>query len=269
MSFSTPSLSPEPETELWLDLRPTAIHPKAAMDHLESQLGIESFVDRIILSERVFQNLVDYSDLYLSASRILYHDTANNDIFLATGRGLSFPFGRFQLPPPDATVVVDDPIPAMEVIASGKWLFLGNSERNVQDDGDRETLRMCAIGDFLDIATTASSCGLWTSSSDNTSGLVLPTSGPAEKSSNDGAEAEESGRGGGVAVSCNTKSAVMKLASTFQLARPGAMTIMPDSGIIVQRSNQSSSNLSTAAVLPFEADIWQVALLVFGGHGMF
>jgi hypothetical protein len=267
-SFSAPSPSSEPETELWLDLRPTAIHPKAAMDHLESQLGSESFVDRIILSEHIFQNLVDYSDLYLSASRILYHDTTNNDIFSATGRGLSFPFGRFQSPTPDATIVVDDPIPAIEVIASGKWLFLGNCDGNVNDGGDLETLRMCSVGNFLEFATTASGCGLWTSSSDNTSGLLLPTSRTEGISSNDRTEADGAGRGGGVAVSCNTKSAVMKLASTLQLVRPGTMTVVTDSGIIVQSSNNSFSNLNTAAVLPFETDIWQVALLVFGTQGM-
>jgi hypothetical protein len=264
MSFATPSLSSEPETELWLDLRTTAIHPKAAMDHLEAQLGTESFVDRIILSEGVFQNLVDYSDLYLSASQILYHDTTKDDIFFATGRGLSFPFGRFQSPPLDATIVVDDPIPAMEVIASGKWLFLGNREENGRDDGDRETLRMSAVGTFLDIATTASGCGLWSLSSVNSSGLVLPTARNEGKSI-ERAETDDAGSGGGVAVSCNTKSAVMKLASMLQLARPGATTVTA-SGIIVQSSNQSFNYISTAAVLPFETDIWQVALLVFGAQ---
>jgi hypothetical protein len=265
ISATSSSLSSEPETELWLDLRQTAIHPKAAMDHLESQLGTESFVDRIILSVSAFQNLVDYSDLYLSASRILYHDTANDDIFFATRRGLSFPFGRFQSPPLDDTVVVDDPIPAMEVIASGKWLFLGNKEDNGRDDGDRDALRMGAVGTFLDIATTASGYGLWSMSSDNSSGLMLPTVRNEGKSI-DQAETNDAGRSGGVAVSCNTKSAVMKLASTLQLARSGAMTIMTDSGITVQSFNQSSNYISTAAVLPFETDIWQVALLVFGAQ---
>jgi hypothetical protein len=46
------------------------------------------------------------------------------------------------------------------------------------------------------------------------------------------------------------------------------MTVMPGSGIIVQSPYQNPSSISTAAVLPFEADIWQIALLVFGAPGM-
>ena len=53
-------LIPQQETELWLDLRRTAIHPKAAIEQLETQLGLTSFVDRILLSEREFQNLKDF-----------------------------------------------------------------------------------------------------------------------------------------------------------------------------------------------------------------
>ncbi|KAG7359894.1 hypothetical protein IV203_034992 [Nitzschia inconspicua] len=260
MTFVTPSLSSDPETELWLDLRPTAIHPKAAMDHLENQLGTDSFVNRIILSEKMFQDLIDYSDLYLSASQILYHDTANDTIFFSTGRGLSFPFGRFYAAPPDAAVVVEDPIPAIEVIASGKWVFLGNNHDNGDND-DREMLRMNAVGDFLGIATTASGLALWGSSANDDSGLVLPSRGDSSS------EQDEDGRGG-VAVTCSTKSAVMKLASALRLARPGAMTSMTDSGIIVQSTNQIASKLGTAAVLPFEVELWQAALLVFGAQGL-
>jgi hypothetical protein len=262
LSFVTPSLSSEPETELWLDLRSTAIHPKAAMDHLETQLGTDAVVNRILLSEQMFQNLIDYSDLYLSASQILYHDTAKNDIFFSTGRGLSFPFGRFQPPPPDAAVVVQDPIPAIEIIASGKWLFLGNHPDIMDNnDYDRETMRMNAVGNFLDIATTAS--GSWGFSAGSASGLVLPAYGEASR------EERDDSNQGGVAVSCSTKSAVMKLASMLQLTRPGAVTSMTDSGIIVHSDQpQTASNICTAAVLPFEVELWQIAVLVFGAQGL-
>jgi hypothetical protein len=127
---------------------------------------------------------------------------------------------------------------------------------------------MSAVGNFLDIVTTATSCGLWTSPSDNTDGLALPTSVTGGTSSKDSVDTEGAGKSGGVAVSCNSKAAVMKLASTLKLTRSGAMTVMPGSGIIVQSPYQNSSSISTAAVLPFEADIWQIALLVFGAPGM-
>lgn len=254
------------DTELWLDLRPTAIHPKAAMDHLQTQLGTDSFVDRIVLSERVFQNMIEFSDLYLSATQILYHDTSNGDIFFSTGRGLSFPFGRFQAPPPEAAVVVEDPIQAIAVVTAGKWLFLGNNDEDDCGNEERETTRMNAVGNFLDIANSASGIGSWCSSLAN-GGLLLPVSGGKEKTKTEQkSEADESFICGGVAVQCSTKSAVMKLASTLQLTRLGTRASMTDSGIMMQSSSDSSRILCTAAALPFDVDIWQAALLVFGAQ---
>jgi hypothetical protein len=252
-------------TELWLDLRPTAIHPKAAMNQLESQLGTNSFVNRIVISENVFQNLVDYSDMYLMANQILYHNKMNDELFFSTGRGLSFPFGRFHPSPPDSTLVVEDPIQAIELIATGKWLLLGNDDNDT--DEDRETLKMNAVGDFLDIAsTTASSLGTWYSS-DETSGLVLPKSTKGRVMNID-SQSSDDHNVGGVAVKCSTKSAVMKLASYLHFAKLGATTLISDSGIIVQRTANTTSQICTAAVLPFEVDVWEAALLVFGAQGL-
>ncbi|KAL3905172.1 MAG: hypothetical protein SGARI_004585 [Bacillariaceae sp.] len=263
--FSSPPL--DTSTELWLDLRSTAIHPKAAMDQLETQLGTDSFVNRIVLSETVFQNMVDYSDMYLMANQILYHDKKNDEIFYSTGRGLSFPFGTFQTSPPDSALVVEDPIQAIELITTGKWLFLGNdNDSDSNSDEDRETLRMNAIGDFLDIAsTTASSLGAW-GYSDKTSGLVLPTTTSSGEDSS--SENDDHHSVGGVAVKCGSKMAVMQLASTLQFTKTGATTSISDSGIIVQSNANDTSQLCTAAVLPFEVDIWQAALMVFGTEGL-
>jgi hypothetical protein len=214
----------------------------------------------LLLSDQVFQNLVDFSDIYLSASRILYHDFSNDQIYYSSGRGLSVPFGKSAKMPADGTLVVEDPIHAIEILSGGKWLILGNAEdENEDNDDDKETLRINALGDFLDIAFTAAGIDSWGSSPEK-SGLVLPTAGAnsiAEKSA-----------GGGVAMKCSTKSAVMKLASAIQLQSPGIMTSTTDSGIILQGKGGSKATLSTALVLPCEENLWEVALMVFGTEGL-
>jgi len=84
------------QPELWLDLRNMAIHPKAAIDYIGDKLvvggddnsdsdtstssGTSSLFlpDRILLSQIVFQNLVDHSDLYLTCEpEILYQKNAD------------------------------------------------------------------------------------------------------------------------------------------------------------------------------------------------
>lgn len=250
-----PSMTQSPGTELWLDLRSTAIHPKAAMDYLESQLGSTThFVDRILLSEQMFQNLIDYSDLYLRASRILYHNSENDSILSATGDGLSVPFGSFLPFPSNAVVVVEDPIQAIQIISGGKWLVLGNEGDNV--DHDEESKRLDGIRNFMEIACTASGAGAWGSSVDS-KGLVLPTS-PFET------KGESSTYGvGGVAIKCYSTSALMKLASAIHLMRPGLMTSVTNSGIVIQNTDDPPPSLSTAIILPFDVEMWEASILVF------
>jgi hypothetical protein len=250
-----PSMTRSAGTELWLDLRSTAIHPKAAMDYLESQLGSTThFVDRILLSEEMFQNLVDYSDLYLRATRILYHNSENDSILSSTGDGLSIPFGSFLPFPTNAAVVVDDPIQAIQIISGGKWLVLGNEGENV--DYEQESKRLDGVRNFMEIACTASGAGAWGASVDSR-GLVLPTS-PS------GAKGDVSSYGvGGVAIKCYSTSALMKLASAIHLMRPGLMTSVTNSGIVIQNTDDPPPSLSTAIILPFDVEMWEASILVF------
>jgi hypothetical protein len=74
---------------------------------------------------------------------------------------------------------------------------------------------------------------------------------------------------GGVAVKCSTRSSVMKLATTLQLMKPGGMTSMTESGILIQNSSESAASVSTAVVLPLDIDIWQTALMVFGAEDLY
>ena len=247
-------LIPQKETGLWLDLRQNAMHPKAAIEQLETQIGSKSFVDRILLSETVFQNLIDFNDMYLTTSRILYQSSESDDIFSCSNQGLSTPFGSVLSAPSDATMPVEDPIQALEQISCGKWLLLQTNEGRIDDQV--ESLRIDAVGNFLDIVSSSSDLNIWNSSPES-SGLVLPSAGSEEQDS-------DTSSFGGVGVACNTKSEVMKLASTLQLKQGGSTNSVTESGIILQSSSEASNAVATAVVLPFAIDLWQVATLVFG-----
>lgn len=254
-------LNPPQETELWLDLRRTVIHPKSAIEQLETQIELSSFVDRILLSERVFQNLVDSNDMYLTTSQVLYQSSENNDIFVSSSQGLSTPFGSLSLAPSDATMPVEDPMQSIELISGGKWLLLGKEEENT--DEQVEMLRIDAVGSFLDIVATSCQSGLWDSSPQK-SGLVLPRNDVSVGCDDNEKQQETPLNLGGVAVACDTKSALMNLASILQLNQGGTNNSFTESGIILQSSEDTSTRVATAVVLPFAVDLWQIATLVYG-----
>ena len=247
-------LVPQKATGLWLDLRQNAIHPKAAIEQLETQIGATSFVDRILLSETVFQNLIDFNDMYVTTSQILYQSSGNNVLFSSSNQGLSTPFGSVLSAPSDATMPVEDPIQAIEQISCGKWLLLETDERRIDDQV--ESLRIDAVGNFLDIVSSSSDVNAW-SSSPEASGLVLPVTDAEQQECN-------ASNFGGVGVACSTTSEIMKLASKLQLTQGGDMESVTESGIILQSSTDTSSSVPNAVVLPFAIDLWQVATLVFG-----
>lgn len=246
-------LIPQKETALWLDLRQNAIHPKAAIEQLETQIGTTSFVDRILLSEIVFQNLIDSNDTYATTSQILYQSSGSDVLFSTSNQGLSTPFGNVLSAPSDATVPVEDPIQAIEQISCGKWLLLETNEGRIDDQV--EPLRIDAVGSFLDIVSRSSDANIWSSSTE-TNGLVLPMTDAEQQES-------DASNFGGVGVVCNTKSEVMKMASKFQILQAGDMESVTDSGIIIQSSAEVSTSVATAVVLPFAIDLWQVAASIF------
>lgn len=243
-------LIPQQETELWLDLRKNVMHPKAAIEQLETEIGATSFVDRILLSESVFQNLVDSNDMYLTTSQILYQPSEGDDIFMSSSRGLSTPFGNVLSAPSDVAMPVEDPIQAIELISVGKWLLL---EKGRIDDQEG-SLRIDAVGNFVDVICSSSEN--WDSSPQK-SGLVLPRTGTEQKESN-------TSNLGGVAIACDTKSEVMKLASILQLNKGGITKSFTESGIILQSSTEASATVPTAVILPFAIDSWQIATFIFG-----
>lgn len=256
--FSFPESSTENQIELWLDLRGTAVHPQAAIEYLLEQLQDDddgdgdqnNVIDRVLLSDKSFQNLISSSDPYVETSEVLYVPDENVDLLALSRNGVSYPYGNLVYVPNDAAVVVEDPMQAVQTLLEGKWVVLMNDEKGGEPDG---ALRMKAVGEFLDIAAMAVG-GDWGSTSEFESGLLFRKDSKEEKS-----------KTGGVAIGCSTKSSLMQLASVLRcLQMSGTSTTKTDSGIMLSGSGPSSSSFSTALVLPFDAILWKTASLVNG-----
>mmetsp|Transcript_41628 Transcript_41628/g.45175 ORF Transcript_41628/g.45175 Transcript_41628/m.45175 type:complete len:356 (-) Transcript_41628:1145-2212(-) len=267
------------DTEFWLDLRRTAFHPKAAIDEIETQLGrtlttsssssssSPPLVNQILLSENMSQNLINSNDPYIATAPILYQSSKNDTIFSLSSQGLSTPFGSLISTPSDATVPAKDPIQAIQMITDGKWLLLGKKEGEEDDLGDLvESMRIESVGNFLDIVSTAAAPELGITLSE-TKRLVLPK--PKRSTQTTSNLQEEGGllRNCGVAVTCSTKSAILKLAFKLQLMmKPGTMNSVTDSGIIIETNVEESSptaTLTTAVVIPFDVNLWKIGTLMF------
>jgi hypothetical protein len=262
------SLPLEPKsTELWLDLRGTAVHPRAAVDYILKELEEEGLlfpstkerplIAKVVISDFSFQQLLNASDPFVEAFEILYPPEGAGDGFLASSRsGLSLPFGHIITTPDGNSAAVGDLMDAMRLLGDGGgiWIFLDNGNREL--DPEKESLQMDAISSFLDIASTASA-GPWGKSvmkNGNDSELVLPSGKIGDM--------EESG---GVAVRCPTKSFLLQLASVLQCFQSVSTTTMTESGIIIQGGEDVYvPSLPTAVVLPFDLLLWKTAMLVYG-----
>jgi len=269
------------ETEFWLDLRRTAFHPKAAIDEIETQLGrtlttsssssssssSPPLVNQILLSEKIFQNLINSNETYIATAPILYQSSKNDTIFSLSSQGLSTPFGSLISTPSDATVPAIDPIQAIQMITDGKWLLLGKKEGEEDDLGDLvESMRIESVGNFLDIVSTAAAPELGITLSE-TKRLVLPKPKRSTQTTSNLQQEGELLRNCGVAVTCSTKSAILKLAFKLQLMmKPGTMNSVTDSGIILETNVEKSSptaTLATAVVIPFDVNLWKIGTLMF------
>eukprot|EP00980_Cylindrotheca_fusiformis_P003291 scaffold743_cov117-Cylindrotheca_fusiformis.AAC.10 len=240
--------------ELWLDLRGTAIHPRAAVEYLQERVlddpdyDTDSPIDfrRILVSDNMFQKLLNSGDDYTPESEILYVPKETPTLVAASRAGLSVPFGA--LIAMEDSVAVADPVTAMETLSGGQWIVLSIEEDEMED----EDSRIAAVSSFVEIASSAS--GDWASATQSESGLLLQTR-----------RAEEGCCPiGGIAVQCPTKSSIIQLASTIESIVGGKSTTSTKSGILIQSETGRVSSLPFALLMPFDASMWQVALAVYG-----
>ena len=268
ISFIPPMKKP---TELWLDLRGTATHPQAAIQYILDELEDDALllpsdrhflIEKVIVTDRSFQSLVNASDPFVESAEILYEPDATSDGYVALSRnGLSLPFGSVLLMPSDNAIAVSHPVDAMRILGDGRWILLENEACGA--DPDKEPLRVDAVAGFLDIAATAST-GKWGFSAGQDVGedvrLILKGDVPVT---------QEHPLRGGVAVSCSTKSFLVQFASVLKSFQSASSSTMTDSGIVIHRvSDSSSPMLPTALILPFDMSLWKAATMMYG-HSQF
>jgi len=201
-------MSSQGKTELWLDLRQNLIDPKVAVEQLETQIGSKAFIDRVLLSGTVYQRIKDSTDMYSVSPQVLYQSSQKGDVLLSPMQDISSPFGYSLSAPNDAEIPIEDPVKAIQLISGGKWLILENDGGGI--DNDNESLRINAVGNFLDIVSSSVINDEW-DCSPQTGGLVLPKTNTKKQTSSSNSNL------GGVAVACETQLEIMQLASTLQL----------------------------------------------------
>jgi hypothetical protein len=257
------SFKEKKETELWLDLRGTAIYPSAAISYLMEQLtddeydpysfaeGAPNPIDRVLLSDQMFQRLLNAPDHPTEGREIMYIPDDGDGLVVSSHEDMSFPCGKLFEMPRDSDMVLADPMSAIETIAKGNWAVLVDGKSGI--DSDFEVNRVDSIASFLHLAVAAAG---GPSLVDGSSGLLLKSS-----------EYEDTTELGGVAVSCSNKAMVIQLASVVQDIQSGSSMASTESGILIQGtsdSDSSSPSLQTALLLPFDVVMWKTALLIYG-----
>ena len=192
--------------------------------------------------------------MYSVSPQVLYQSSQKEDVLLSPTQDISSPFGYSLSAPNDTEMPIEDPVKAIQLISGGKWLILENDGGGI--DNDNESLRINAVGNFLDIVSSSVISDEW-DCSPQTGGLVLPKTNTKKQTSSSNSNL------GGVAVACETQLEIMQLASTLQLKQGENVETITDSGIILQSSAEGSMELATALVLPYAIESWQVATLIF------
>ena len=247
------------DREYWLDLRDTAILPNEALEFLEQNLfqeerkedfedvsNIISLVDRIILSEDLFQKALSHES---SAKLNLLYSPEGDDILVASDPAMqqSFPTGKVVLCS-DSEIL--DPLEALDTTSDGGWLLVDSEISNERDSMDWLASQVSGLIQFL-LSSSGSSNGPSTALS---SGLLMPTlsgdiSGPSR---------------GGVAILCRNRATFLQTNSALEESLGTAMiTTSTDSGIILPTGMPErpgcESRLRTAIVLPFDVMLWETA----------
>ena len=274
--------------ELWLDLRDTALLPKAAMDYLSENLedfmtsgaSGSNVVDRVILSEEAFARWATSSSEQKDGTTtpsILYvpstanGNTSNLDLILSSpATQQSLPCGK--VIQSQASGALFNPVLALDIVMTeGGWILM---------EPARDTDEVTWLGEVTSLVTflMASSVSSSSGGLGGGSAILLPS---------DEAEAEEQKYatpvGKGIALACSTASLLMEVSKLIltQTSLPTGTTTS-EGGILLPASDSSSNaeedlktiislvdgndpigdndQLPVAVVLPLDIQIWQTAL---------
>ena len=263
-TYNTPHQSFR-ETELWLDLRETAIAPREALEFLEKNLysneenmsidtsdvqprQVLSLIHKILLSEQLFSKVISRDE---TADLPLLYTVDEGSVLVESNiqSNQSFPSGKVVT---CRHTEILDPLSAIAITSAGQWLFVDKTDGS--DDKEKILWLEKQVTGLVDFLTSASAAPVMASQH---SGLLLPSvSKPSVLSTV---------RTGGVAVACRTRTAFVQLNSALEQSMGSAMiTQTTASGILVTVEAPSGSEkhhpvLRTALVLPLDLRIWETA----------
>lgn len=251
-------------TELWLDLRETAIAPAEALQFLEKNLFSEdenmnmgtsevhprkilSLVDKILLSEELFTTIASRDeDLDLP---LLYMVNEGSTLVESNSQTKqSFPSGEVVT---CRHTEILDPLSAIEITSSGQWLFVDKTDGS--DEKEKILWLEKQVKGLVDFLTSASAAPVMSSQN---SGLLLPSTFD---------EFASPVITGGVSISCRTRTVFVQLNAALEQSMGSAMiTSTTESGILVtvEPTLENAGKLpalKTALVLPFDLRIWETA----------
>jgi hypothetical protein len=240
--------------QLWLDLRTTSLSPQEALTFMRQVLSeedidneeqgeniVDSSIDRILVSEEIFFKVLKAEKGAQQEFDLIY--PVQDDLMRRNFQeGESVPMGKILKCEPGTYL---DPLLTLDTVSNGGWVIV-----DPNDAADEAVLRkeqqVSSLLQFLSSASTSSSAG-----PDN---LYLP--GPLETTAT---------LRGGIAICCSTNNFLVQMATTLQQLRCSDMkTTSTESGIFLPTGTSSRSDgslpLQTALVLPFDTQLWKIAL---------
>jgi hypothetical protein len=240
--------------QLWLDLRSTSLSPDEALGFMRQVLSeedmdnqkqdeniVDSSIDRILVSEEIFFKVMN-SENGAHQEIDLFYAVQDDLIQRNFQEEESFPMGKILRCEPDTIL---DPLLALDTISNGGWVVV-----DPNDEADEAVLRkeqqVSSLLQFLSSASTSSSTG--------PDSLFLP--GPSESTA---------ASRGGIAICCSAQNFLLQMATALQQLRCSDMiATSTESGIFIPTGISArptgSQSLQTALVLPFDTQLWKIAL---------
>ena len=263
--------------KLWLDLRKTALSPQEALYFLEDRVvsekekSISNLVDCILLSEKGFSKAAaapsqSFDKLSMHQMNLMYvTDTGQQLIASNDDTQQSFPAGKVMTCHSGQML---DPFFALEAISSidGRpgWIVVDSDDELEEKEQQFQEQRkpsssswreeqITSLYEFLSTSLSAPKDTASVLSSKIESGLQLILPGGTSGSS-----------GGGMAVSCPTKTAFLGMSAALMKTECATqmITSTTDSGIVLPTGMQTSSTsianpFATALILPVDIALWQ------------
>jgi hypothetical protein len=273
VSSESTSEDPSQQFELWLDLRQTTISPQAALLHLTNDLWDEyvtpdhkSFlVDKVLvnsMSENGMKKVVDdVRDEYEEEIEVLFQkdnvissmkEGTLDDKSKCSINNEGEVFRIFDADTGKINVYLN-PMPALEVISSGRWLVLDSS------DAEDKSGRKEAIQSLVELSSGGLSASLSIGQRDD--------------------EEQFQSNEGGIVIDCTTSPDIFEAGALIKsLAGSQTGYVATESGILVQSSqnddlkvqpytSQKESN-KYAILLPLDALLWKTASFVVSEEGL-